>query len=65
MLGDDAADWVNVMTYDLHVRISAMFSDVAHAEYYSKGVWDSPLDYIGSIVLRRFSSNNLSGKEMR
>ncbi|KAJ6484674.1 hypothetical protein C8R45DRAFT_1214705 [Mycena sanguinolenta] len=33
MLGDDAADWVNVMTYDLH------------------GVWDSPLDYIGSIVL--------------
>nr|GAT44459.1 predicted protein [Mycena chlorophos] len=33
MLGDDAADWVNVMTYDLH------------------GVWDSPADYIGSIVL--------------
>ncbi|KAJ6484663.1 hypothetical protein C8R45DRAFT_1214695 [Mycena sanguinolenta] len=33
MLGDGAADWVNVMTYDLH------------------GVWDSPADYIGSIVL--------------
>ncbi|KAF7296695.1 Chitin-binding type-1 domain-containing protein [Mycena chlorophos] len=33
MLGDDAADWVNVLTYDLH------------------GVWDSPADYIGSIVL--------------
>ncbi|KAJ6503695.1 hypothetical protein C8R45DRAFT_973479, partial [Mycena sanguinolenta] len=33
MLGDDAADWVNVMTYDLH------------------GVWDSPADLIGSIVL--------------
>ncbi|KAJ7636644.1 hypothetical protein FB45DRAFT_741932, partial [Roridomyces roridus] len=33
MLADDAADWVNVMTYDLH------------------GVWDSPADYIGSIVL--------------
>ncbi|KAJ7636708.1 hypothetical protein FB45DRAFT_1056011 [Roridomyces roridus] len=33
MLADDGADWVNVMTYDLH------------------GVWDSPADYIGSIVL--------------
>ncbi|KAJ6503714.1 hypothetical protein C8R45DRAFT_818053, partial [Mycena sanguinolenta] len=33
MLGDDAADWVNVLTYDLH------------------GVWDSPADFIGSIVL--------------
>ncbi|KAF8164160.1 hypothetical protein K438DRAFT_1984862 [Mycena galopus ATCC 62051] len=33
MLADGAADWVNVMTYDLH------------------GVWDSPADYIGSIVL--------------
>ncbi|KAJ7641876.1 bacteriodes thetaiotaomicron symbiotic chitinase [Roridomyces roridus] len=33
MLADDAADWVNVMTYDLH------------------GIWDSPADYIGSIVL--------------
>ncbi|KAJ7636719.1 hypothetical protein FB45DRAFT_1056018 [Roridomyces roridus] len=32
MLADGAADWVNVMTYDLH------------------GVWDSPADYIGSIV---------------
>ncbi|KAJ6492287.1 hypothetical protein C8R45DRAFT_990838 [Mycena sanguinolenta] len=37
MLGDDAADWVNVMTYDLH------------------GIWDSPRDYIGSIVLGDFS----------
>ncbi|KAJ7465727.1 glycosyl hydrolases family 18-domain-containing protein [Mycena latifolia] len=33
LLADGAADWVNVMTYDLH------------------GVWDSPADYIGSIVL--------------
>ncbi|KAJ7613448.1 glycoside hydrolase superfamily, partial [Roridomyces roridus] len=33
MLAEGAADWVNVMTYDLH------------------GVWDSPADYIGSIVL--------------
>ncbi|KAF8214839.1 hypothetical protein K438DRAFT_1955885 [Mycena galopus ATCC 62051] len=32
-VGNGAADWVNVMTYDLH------------------GVWDSPADYIGSIVL--------------
>ncbi|KAJ7779317.1 glycoside hydrolase superfamily, partial [Mycena maculata] len=33
LLADGVADWVNVMTYDLH------------------GVWDSPADYIGSIVL--------------
>ncbi|KAJ7264087.1 hypothetical protein B0H12DRAFT_1102814 [Mycena haematopus] len=33
LLGAGGADWVNVMTYDLH------------------GVWDSPADYIGSIVL--------------
>ncbi|KAJ7021249.1 hypothetical protein C8F04DRAFT_973044 [Mycena alexandri] len=32
LLADGAADWVNVMTYDLH------------------GVWDSPADYIGSIL---------------
>ncbi|KAF8144675.1 hypothetical protein K438DRAFT_1992598 [Mycena galopus ATCC 62051] len=34
LLADGAADWVNVMTYDLHVC-----------------VWDSPADYIGSIIL--------------
>ncbi|KAJ7203385.1 hypothetical protein GGX14DRAFT_309849, partial [Mycena pura] len=33
MLDEGGADWVNVMTYDLH------------------GTWDSPADYIGSIVL--------------
>ncbi|KAJ7762137.1 hypothetical protein B0H16DRAFT_1455758 [Mycena metata] len=40
LLADGAADWVNVMTYDLHVRLPALW-----------GVWDSPADYIGSIVL--------------
>ncbi|KAJ7865906.1 glycoside hydrolase superfamily [Mycena olivaceomarginata] len=33
LLANGAADWVNVMTYDLH------------------GIWDSPADYISSIVL--------------
>ncbi|KAJ7824359.1 hypothetical protein B0H14DRAFT_2597256 [Mycena olivaceomarginata] len=33
LLANGAADWVNIMTYDLH------------------GIWDSPADYISSIVL--------------
>ena len=63
MLGDDAADWVNVMTYDLHVCLFALSSDVVDTDSCSQGVWDSPADFIGSIVLGEFSFH-ISGKSL-